>query len=180
MPDDLLQAVATGALLALAAGAAWFDVRERRIPNPLTLGGFLAALALRVPAGMEAVGAGLTGAGIAFGLSLVFFLAGGLGGGDVKLLTAFGAFLGPDRTWTALMVMAFVGGAMAAVQIARKGDVREVAANIRTIFVTLGRRTFTGWKGEESEAALTLDTPGALTVPYGVAIAAGAVTAWFL
>lgn len=170
----------TGALLSVALAAAWFDLRERRIPNALTLGGLVVALGLRLPMGLEAVGHGLAGAGIAFGLSLVFFLAGGLGGGDVKLLAAFGAFLGPDRVWPALLAMALVGGVMAAVVIVRKGDVREVAANIRSIFVTLGRKTFTGWKGEDSEAPITLDTPGALTVPYGVAIAAGAVTAWFL
>ena len=32
----------------------------------------------------------------------------------------------------------------------------------------------------ESEAPVTLETEGVLTVPYGVAIAAGAVTAWFV
>lgn len=126
------------------------------------------------------MGQGLLGAGLAFALSLVFFLTGGMGGGDVKLLAAVGAFLGPARLWSALLVMALAGGLMAAWVILRRGAVPETAANLRTIFATFGRRTFTGWKGSEGEAALTLETPGALTVPYGVAIAVGAVVGWFL
>jgi len=176
----MLAYLTLAALVVLAAAAAWWDVRERRIPNALTVVGLAAALLLRAPLGLGSVWAGLVGAGIALLLSLVLFLAGGMGGGDVKLLAAVGAFLGPDRLWPALLVMALTGGVMAAWVILRRGAIPETAANLKTLWITLGRRTFTGWKGSESEAALTLDTPGALTVPYGVAIAVGAVAAWFL
>jgi prepilin peptidase CpaA len=176
----LLPRLTLAALVVVAGAAAWWDVRERRIPNALTVVGLVVALALRAPLGLGSVWMGLAGAGIALGLSLVFFLAGGMGGGDVKLLTAVGAFLGPQRLWPALLVMAITGGLMAGWVILRRGAIPETAANLHTLWLTLGRRTFTGWKGSESEAALTLDTPGALTVPYGVAIAVGAVAAWFM
>jgi prepilin peptidase CpaA len=168
------------ALAGLSVGAAWWDVRERRIPNLLTVSGFFLALLLRVPLGLGSIWAGLAGAGIALALSLVFFLAGGMGGGDVKLLVAVGAFLGPHRLLPGLLVMAIAGSVMAIWVILRRGALGETAANLHTLWLTLGRRTFTGWKGEESEAALTLDSPGALTVPYGVAIAVGAMVGWFL
>lgn len=167
-------------LVALMGTAVWFDLRERRIPNALTVGGLLLGLAMRVPGGWEPVGTGLLGAAIAFAVGLPFFLVGGLGGGDVKLLAAGGAFLGLERLFIGLVTMAFVGGALAIVEILRKGAVSQVAANLRTIFTTFGSRTFTGWKGEESEAALTLETPGAVSVPYGIAIAAGFVAGWYL
>lgn len=167
-------------LIAVAVLAAASDVRERRIPNWLTVGGLALALGLRLVDGWGVLAAGLLGAGICFVLAVPFFLAGGAGGGDVKLLTALGAFLGPARLPTALFVMAIVGGLLAVVQIVRKGSIPEVAGNLRAIVTTFGRRTFTGWKGEESEAALTLDSPGALTVPYGIAIAAGAIAGWYL
>ncbi|MDP2529246.1 MAG: prepilin peptidase [Candidatus Palauibacterales bacterium] len=176
----MLAELTLSALVLLAAGAAWCDVRERRIPNALTAAGLVGALLLRVPLGLAAIWMGLAGAGIALALSLVFFLAGGMGGGDVKLLVAVGAFLGPHRLWPGLLAMALTGGLMAAWLIVRRGAMAETAANIHTLWITLGRRTFTGWKGEESEAALTLDTPGALTVPYGVAIAVGALVGWFM
>lgn len=166
------------ALVVLALAASWFDIRERRVPNWLTLGGLAAGLALRVPGGLEEVGFGLAGAGLCFLLALPFFLIGGLGGGDVKLLAAVGAFLGPVQIWTALFVMAMLGGAMAIISILRHGAVRQTMANLHTIFVSFGRSSFQGWRGEGS--AVTLETPGVLTVPYAVAIAGGALWGWFL
>lgn len=167
-------------LIALAIGASWFDVRERRIPNALTVTAFLLALVLRVPGGLESTAAGVTGAAICFGLAVVLFLMGGLGGGDVKMLTAIGALLGPSRLGTALLVMALVGGVMAIAQVIRHRRYSETAANIHTILVTFGRKSFGGWKGAGEGAALTLDSPAAMSVPYGVAIAAGSLAGWFL
>ena len=168
------------ALCAAAVGAVWFDVRERRLPNALTVGAFAAALLLRAPQGLDALVGGLLGALLAFGLALPFFLVGGLGGGDTKLLAAVGAFLGPRDLWFALFVMALVGGVMAIFVIARNRAFGQTAINLRAIVTTFGKGSFTGWKGEGSKSAVTLDTPGVLTVPYGVAIAAGALTAWFV
>ncbi len=169
-----------GLLVAVALSAVWFDVRERRIPNALTVGALGLALLLRATLGAGELVAGLTGAAIGFGLALPFFLVGGLGGGDVKLLAAVGAFLGPGRIWFALLVMALVGGVMAVFVIARNRAFRDTAANLHAILATFGSRTFTGWKGEGSGAAVTLETPGVLTVPYGVAIAAGAIGSWLV
>ncbi|MEZ4415820.1 MAG: prepilin peptidase [Gemmatimonadota bacterium] len=167
-------------LLVLALGGIWFDVRERRIPNALTVSVLVAALLWRAPLGLAALGQGLTGAGLCFALSLLLFLTGGLGGGDVKMLTAAGALLGPARLDTALLVMALVGGVMAVMQILARRRVRETAANLHTIISTFGLRTFNGWKGTGQGAPLTLDSPDAIALPYGVAIAAGALAGWFL
>ena len=169
-----------GAIVAVATTAAWFDVRERRIPNALTVSALGIALLARAFGGFPDLGAGLVGAGICLLLALPLFLAGGLGGGDVKLLTAFGAFLGPGRLLVGFVVMALVGGAMALIQMVRKRVVQRTLWNLYVLFKTLGKGTFTGWKKEGSEAWLTVDTPGAVTVPYGVAISAGALYAWFL
>lgn len=168
------------ALAAVAIAASICDVRENRIPNVLSLSALVIGLALRVPGGWDAFAGGLLGAGICFALALPLFLLGGAGGGDVKLLTAFGAFLGPSRLPLALFGMAMVGGLMAVVAILRRGSFQEVSANFKTLFMSFGKKSFTGWKGEESDAALTIHSPGALTVPYGVAISAGALIGWFL
>ncbi len=170
----------TALLLVLAIGGIWFDLRERRIPNALTVSVFVLALLLRMPDGLGALGAGLAGAGVCFALSLLFFLVGGLGGGDVKMLTAAGALLGLGRVDTALLVMALVGGVMAVVQVLARRRVYETAANLHTIVTTFSIQSFNGWKGAGQGAPITLDTPGAHALPYGVAIAAGALAGWFL
>lgn len=174
----MLTTVSAIALVAVALVASWFDLRERRVPNWLTVGGLVIALLLRAPGGLGEVGLGLAGAGICFALALSFFLLGGLGGGDVKLLTTVGAFLGPVQIWTALFVMAIAGGLMALVVIVKNGAVRQTMANLHTILLSFGRKSFRGWKGEGS--AVTLETPGVLSVPYAVAISAGALWGWFL
>ncbi len=168
------------ALCVVAAAGAWTDVRERKLPNVLTVSGLAAALLLRIPMGLGALGEGALGARLAFGLALLFYLMGGLGAGDVKFLTAMGAFLGPRHLWFALLVMALVGGMMAIGVILRNRALGQTAINLRAILTTFGPKTFTGWKRADSEAAVTLETEGVLTVPFGIAIAAGAVTAWFV
>lgn len=173
--------VTATALVAACAAAVWYDVREHRIPNALTLGALTAALLLRAPGGLADVGAGLAGAGIAFAIALPFFLVGGMGGGDAKFLAAVGAFVGLDRVFAALFFTAVVGGVMGIFMMLRHRAVSQTMANLRTIFMTLGPGTFTGWKRDgESKAAVTLETPGVLTVPYALAISAGALLAWFL
>ena len=177
----MLEWAMAGALVAVAAAAAWWDWRTRRIPNALTVSALGAALVLRAVAGLPELGGGLLGAGICFLVSLPFFLARGLGGGDVKLVTAFGAFLGPERLLPALAATALVGAGMALMAMIRHGVVKRTFWNLYFILLTLGRRTFRGWKtgDEEATAPVTLDTPGAVTVPYGVAMSAGALYGWF-
>lgn len=178
-----MEVAMTASLIALCAMATWFDVREHRVPNALTIGGFVVALALQaLQSGLPGLGTGLGGALVAFAIALPFFMVGGLGGGDVKLLTAVGAFLGLGSVLPFLAATAIVGGVMALVlMLFRRGLFRQTLANLHTMFLTLGRKTFTGWKsGEANQALLTLDSPGAVTLPYAVAIAAGALLAWFV
>ncbi|HLK67134.1 MAG TPA: prepilin peptidase [Bryobacteraceae bacterium] len=54
------------------------------------------------------------GALIGFTVFLVFYCMGGLGGGDVKLMAAFGALLGPSGALTAAILAAVSGGILAA------------------------------------------------------------------
>jgi prepilin peptidase CpaA len=164
---------ATLSIVALAVLAAWTDIRTRRIPNVLTVTGFVVALSIRALGGLDVFTAGLLGAGLAFGLALPLFLVRGLGAGDVKLLAACGAFLGPRRLLTALLVTAVAGGLMALVAILRRGALIQTLRNCRDIIVG----AFTPRRRAELP---TLASPGAITVPYGVAIALGAIVAWFL
>lgn len=174
MMDSLL----FGGLLAITLLAGAWDLRTRRIPNLVSVGGLALALVLRAPPGGPELGEGLAAAGLAFIFAIPFFMAGGLGGGDVKLMTAVAAFLGLDRLLAGLLVMALVGVAMALVAVARRGVLWKTLANVHLVILTLGRRTFTGWKGEESQAAVHMARDGAVTIPYAVAIGLGGIGGW--
>lgn len=175
MMDSLLLA---GLLLTTVLAGVW-DLRTRRIPNLISVGGFLLALGIRAVPGGPGLLEGLGAAGLGFIFAVPFFLAGGLGGGDVKLMTGVAAFLGLDRLLAGLLVMALVGVAMALVAVARRGLVLKTLANVHLVLLTMGRKTFTGWKGEESEAAVHMARDGAVTIPYAVAIGLGGIGGWF-
>jgi prepilin signal peptidase PulO-like enzyme (type II secretory pathway) len=90
----------TWALLALT----WFDIRQGRLPNVLTLPLCLAGIGFAVLFGWP-VADYLLGAVIGFLMPIIIAAAyrhwndhDGLGGGDIKLLGAVGAWVG----WTAL------------------------------------------------------------------------------
>lgn len=169
----MLSALNACAFLLLVAVAAWLDVRTGRIPNALTVTGLAVALALRALPGAGPILPGLGGAGIALAVGLPLFALGGLGGGDVKLLAAVGAFLGPERLVTALLAAGVAGGVLAVAVALRRGVLLPALLGTRNL---LARWATLGRAGERR----SFGSPGAVTVPYGVAIAVGAVAGWFL
>jgi prepilin peptidase CpaA len=62
----------------------------------------------------------LAGAVAGFLVFLVFYLLGGMGGGDVKLMAGFGALLGTNRLLEAALWTAGVGGVFAVGALAWK------------------------------------------------------------
>lgn len=104
--------------LAIAACACVTDIRSRRIPNFLTFGGALAGVLFSGVTG-STHGLFMSTAGWVVGLMvyLLPFVLGGLGAGDVKLVAALGAWLGPSEVaWLALY--AGVAGGVGALAIA--------------------------------------------------------------
>lgn len=158
------------ALMGVLAIASVSDYTSRRIPNVLTAGAFVVALALRALVGADVLLDGLAGACLALLIALPVFARRGIGGGDAKLLIAVGAFVGPSVLVPVLLATALVGGVMSLGAAALRGTLLPVLFNTRDLLgnvLTLGRRG----------ARTSLDTPGAVSVPYGVAIALGTVIA---
>ena len=83
-------------VLGVVLSAAVIDVRTHRIPNILTFGSAAAAFGYHAwTAGASGLGASAGGWAIGVALFLPLFLLRGMGGGDVKLMGAVGAWLGP-------------------------------------------------------------------------------------
>ncbi len=176
----MYHAVAGLTLVFLVGLAVRSDLASRRIPNRLTVGCFAVGIALRIPLGLTTVGWGLTAALLAFVFGFAFYLLGGLGGGDVKLMAGLATFLEPDGLLIGLLVMAGVGGIMAIVTSWRAGRLRSVLTNVWLFAVTAGRDSLKGWKGESPMSTLASGNANAVTNPYAVAIGVGALAGWAL
>jgi prepilin peptidase CpaA len=163
------------ALAVVSSVAVWFDLRTRRLPNWLTVGALGVALAARALIGGLEVWPGLASAGLAFAFGFPFFLVGGLGAGDVKLMAGLAAFLEPEKLMIALLVMAFTGAAMAVVVAARKGLLAHTLAGVHVLLLTMRRNSLSGWKQGPPAGR----TEGRVSNPYAPAIVAGALAGWF-
>ncbi|HEV3275390.1 MAG TPA: A24 family peptidase [Terriglobia bacterium] len=161
--------------LLFTGWAGWLDWRTRRIPNWLTVPGLLLGLALNSALfGWAGTKSSLEGAGLGLGLLLPFVLARGLGAGDWKLMGALGALLGPEKFIAVLLGTVFIAGIMAVVEMVRRRRVKETLANTLVLihaFATFGLRP----KREN----ITLDNPGLMAQPFGVAAALAMVIFFF-
>lgn len=159
-------------VIALGGAAAAWDITTRRVPNVLTCGA--GALAL-VYSAMYGGGAGLLSSALGglTGLALFFplFALGGMGAGDVKLLAALGAWLGPTGAfWTAIWA-GIIGGGLAVVVAIARDYLRQAVGNIWLL---------TGvWRtaGIRPTAGLTLADAAGPRLAYAVPIAIGALVA---
>ena len=163
-------------VIALAIGfvACVTDVRTRRIPNLLTFGGAAAALAAHgVVGGWSGLGMALAGWAFGCALFIPFFLLGGMGAGDVKLLAALGAWLGPrEALW--LAVFASIAGGILAIAIAlTNGYLRTALRNVGNLLV------YWWLVGPKPMPTLTLEKSEAPRLAYAVPIFMGTVaTLW--
>ena len=111
-----------GILLGIVATAAVIDFRTRRIPNWLTLSAVLLGLVLQtLLRGLPGLLTGFLGLLVGAGLFFIPFALGGMGPGDVKLMAAVGAFLGPPGALWAALMTGVAGGVLALVWAALHG-----------------------------------------------------------
>lgn len=144
----------------LMIAAAVCDIRSFQIPNRLTL-----ALAAAWPLAALMAGLSLPEMGVAFCFAAVvllagflLFAAGMLGGGDAKLISVAMLWVAPGQAATFIMVTVMAGAALALGLIMFRKMPLPVMAGGTNWIVELHTRS--------------------RDMPYGVAIAAGALVAW--
>ena len=164
---------AGGVFTALLVVACVTDLKSRRIPNWLVL--VLAVLGLgfstAIDPGLGGFGRGFAGLLVGFSIWILFFVAGGMGAGDVKLIAAAAAWLGPGGAWRASLVAALLGGVLSVVALLAQRRLREGTQRVAIAMSTM------------SVAPLGAVAPGVERrryLPYGIALSGGALlVAWF-
>jgi prepilin peptidase CpaA len=154
--------VTAQALLAGGVGIAACidDLRRRQISNWIPGSAFASGLVLQMAQhGWRGAGSALLGTLAGASVFLIFYLLGGMGGGDVKLMAGFGALLGAKGLFEAALWTAGCGGIMALAVIAT-GLIRDFGAR---------------GKSASGQAAASSGQPSrrADSIPYAPAIAAG-------
>jgi prepilin peptidase CpaA len=164
------------AAIVVALAGCYTDMRTRRIPNVLTFGAAAGALGYSLSAGgLTAMGWSAVGWVVGAAMFFPFFALGGIGGGDVKLMAALGAWLGPGpAVWLALFA-ALAGGPLALVLAFSRGYARQAFGNL------WGLLSYWRVAGLKPHPGLTLESAGkgVPRLPYALPITVGLlVTLW--
>jgi len=162
-------------LAGVLVAAAVCDLRQGKVFNWLTYPAILIGLAFGVAAGAAAGGwrEGLTnhvlGFGFGFGVLFAAYLLGGMGGGDVKLMAAVGAFLGWPEALDAVLYSFLVAAAVGLMVMIWRGETGTV---LRRLWLAVRILPLPGARMEEAVPTSTR------LVPFGFAACVG--TLWFL
>jgi prepilin peptidase CpaA len=119
-----------GPLIGLIASAAIIDFRTRRIPNWLVLAMALTGIIQSV-AGHGTVGPLASTVGLIVGFAIMFpqYVLKGVYGGDVKLMAAIGAWVGPLAIFQIFVIQAVVGLIVALIQAGVQGRLTVLMRN---------------------------------------------------
>ena len=164
-------------VFTLVVVAMAYDMHARRIPNWLVATALAIALPVQLLANGMPSGSIWWIGGAATGSLLLIpgYLMRMLGAGDVKLMAAVGAFLGPRVALEAALATAAVVGVLALLAVIRKRRLRRVVASAMSMLITMS-------ESPEKSASIKPRAPheessSIGSLPYGVAIAIGTVFA---
>jgi len=153
--------------VGICSVASVIDVRTRRIPNWLTYSAMLFGIGYHtLNNGVQGFLYGAEGLFLGLAVLIIIYLLGGTGAGDVKLMGAVGALLGPEGVITASVFTALIGGLYALALLLWRFHLNGTLKRLRCMFSSL--LWGTGLSG------LSTDRTNKMPVlNYGVAIALG-------
>ena len=165
-------------LLFILAIATWQDLTRHLIPNVLTFSAAILGMCVQIwLSGLQGMLTGLEGLAVGLAMLLPFYIRGGMGAGDVKMMAAVGTFLGPMNTVMAVAMTLMAGGVMGIGVILLRGNIRGLLYRYglmaQCLFVT-GSVSYVPPQADET-------TPlRGVRFPYAVAIATGTLAVRWL
>lgn len=156
-----------GVLVMGLACAVIIDITTKRIPNLLIVAMLLSALALHFWInGWSGLTSSLLGLITGLFCFLPLYVFGAMGAGDVKLLGATGALLGPEMVVVVALISIVCGGFIALIYIAIGGGLPSLLRRYSQMASSLFSNHFTYIPPAAGEMA-------GRRFPYALAIAAG-------
>ena len=144
------------------------DLRSLRIPNLLTGPAILLGVALNCAHfGLGGIQSSITGFLLAVLLLFGPFALGGVGGGDVKMMGAVGALLGPRLALVSLAAGLVLGGIFAAIALARAARLGE------KLLATWWMAANAVLAGSVEPLRATAADPNAVKLPYSLPLGLG-------
>lgn len=159
--------ILTVMLVVLLFIAAVYDCYRHKIPNVISLGGWLVAPLLHAATGgVDGLVDSVTGLFLALLLTFPLFALRWMGAGDVKLMTAVGAFVGSKSVLPVLGLIFISGAVFAVLAYLYRGSLRETLQRLVTMLsMSLSMRRPVYIPAKESAAEIL--------IPYAVPIATG-------
>lgn len=160
--------------MIVLAVASYTDLRSRRIPNWLVLP--FMAIGIGVCAwahGWHGVAQSFEGILVGAVLYGVLSMMGGMGMGDVKLVAAIGAWVGPEQLLFSMVLTGIIGGIMAVGWAVVGGFAGELFSGAGDLLFGFGKR------GIAPHPELVLSNPKTRKMPYAPAIAIGTLISFF-
>ena len=118
-------------ILAASLGLAFIDVYKFKIYNVLIYPLLLSGLIYHAMGGASSFVNSLLGVLVGFAIFFPFYALGGVGGGDVKLMAAVGAWLGLPLTFAVFLASSLLAGLYALILVVAYSRVRETWLNLQ-------------------------------------------------
>ncbi len=162
-------------LTVFVVAVAFFDLRERRIPNILVFPAMLIGMVLHFTSqSWNGLLFSIKGLMTGFALLLIPYMVKGMKAGDVKFLMAIGSFVGTMETVRVLLITVLVYPIYALIVVAREKKLKLTWLRFRRVLLNFIGFFIPGMKMYalrlESQDDLNV---ASVTTPFGVAITAG-------
>jgi prepilin peptidase CpaA len=152
------------------------DVWRFKVYNGLTLPLLLGGLIYHaVVGGMNGLGGSLLGAAFGFGVLLGFYIMGGMGAGDVKLMAAMGAWLGLPLTFHLFIASSLAAGVYSVILLIASQSMVETWTNLQILWLRLVVLSRHLGSGQRVEAAVKQPNRRLRVVPFAAMLMIGMI-----
>jgi prepilin peptidase CpaA len=163
-------------VLAASIVAAVTDVWKFKVHNWLTVPLMLSGLVYHgIHGGWAALSDSAMGVLLGFGVLLIFYLMGGMGAGDVKLMAGVGAWFGMDLTFFVFLASALAALVYAIALIVFFGSLRETLLNLRIIWHRFGAAWRRLGAEDNIESRVNLADRRRRAIPFAAMMAIGVI-----